>query len=293
MSNDVNLYCTAGSVVIDESNAGTAGVTCGNLGPDAATGPVSLKIVTPFYLNVPTLPSVPGATVAWVYENTDVDVPSIFQVTFADGIANGATVTVSFDVVLDPSCPDVPPLGRAIFTTNPGNTVDVDSDLSRNLDGILPVRAPLVPFTAGTANLYFTHDFTIAVPGGGAVSLPVEFYNGAGSPGTADVAHFTFFTPIYTEVPATGRPSGFTVLYENTVDPAMPSIYRLVVPAGLGSSGPDTPTTISIPYQVRADSPMGSLRSVGIIVPTGRDTQGNRSASHHMFGLMTAKTGAV
>jgi len=219
-------------------------------------------------------------------------VQSIFQVTFASGIASGATVTVSFGVTLNSGAPNVLPFGRAIFTTDPGNTADVDSDLSRNYDGIRPIRSKLPNPTAGNANLFFTHVMSLAVLGDGAVDVPIAFYNSAGPPGTANAAHFTFSTPFYTRVPSSGRPSGFTALYENS-DPAVPSIYRLAVPAGLGSDGAFAPTTIRIPFEPQSGAPLGALRVMGIIVPTATDTQGDLSASHHVFGLLSVKSGGV
>ncbi|WP_416968158.1 hypothetical protein [Streptomyces sp. 4F14] len=42
-----------------------------------------------------------------------------------------------------------------------------------------------------------------------------------------------------------------------------------------------------------SDAPRGALRAMGIVVPTGRGTQGNRSAAHHLFGLLSVDGGAA
>jgi hypothetical protein len=295
-TNDVNLYCTVRPVVVDDAGLGKVMITCGNFGPDDATGSVSLKFVTPFFLNVTTLPTVSGATSGWLYRNTAFDVPSIVQVTWANGIAANTTVTVEMDVHLESNCPNVAPAGRAIFTTDAGNTTDIDSDLTRNDPASVLVRPPVPTPSAGNANLAFTATSKPLVAGGAAASVPFNFFNLSGSLlGTLDEAHFTFATPFYCDVPSAGRPSGLTPLYENTVDPAIPSIYQLSVPAGLGRllGILNDPLTIDIPFQALAGTPAGLMKAMAIIVPTGGDTQGDYSTTFHPYGLMSVPSGAA
>lgn len=288
-TNTVNLYCHASSPVFDSSGNATMTVTCGNFGPDDATGSVSLKFLTPFFINVPSLPSVSGGTPSWLYQNTAPDVPSLFKVTFS-GIAAGATITVPVSLSLNSNAPNIAANGRVIFTTDAGNTADVDSDLTRNVIGIPSMRSALATLRAGNSELYYTTNWLPAVGGGPAVSMPFHFYNGAGAPlhGTKSVSHFTFSTPFYAAVPTSGRPSGFSTLYENN-DPAVPSIYRLNVPAGLGARGSTVPTTINVPFQLQSGTPVGPRLGTGIIVPTGKDIQGDQSVNFHAFGLISVR----
>jgi hypothetical protein len=150
--NFANLYCDVAPVILDSTGVGTVMVTCGNFGPDGATHSVSLKFVTPFYLNVTSLPSVKHATSSWVYQNTAVDVPLIIQVTWANGIAANTSVTVPISVKLDTGCPDIAPSGRAIFTTDPSNVTDLDLDLTRNapVASILDHEASAPPLATAT-----------------------------------------------------------------------------------------------------------------------------------------------
>ncbi len=297
VTHNVNLYCTVKPVIVDTSGVGKVMITCGNFGPDDATSSVSLKYVTPFYLNVPTLPTVSGATVAWLYQNTAVDVPSLIQVTWSSGIAAGATKSVEIDANLDSGCPDQAPDGRAIFTTDAGNTVDIDSDLTRNAPFGRIRRRPLSTSpTPGNANLLWSYKSLPLVAGGSAVNVPFSFYNLSGSLlGTLHTSHFTFVTPFYCDVPSSGRPGGLSALYENTADPAIPSIYRLNVPAGLGFilGLLNNPLTINIPFQAVTGEPVGHLKGNGIFVPTGSDTQGDFSNAYHPYGLMSVVSGAV
>jgi hypothetical protein len=96
-------------------------------------------------------------------------------------------------------------------------------------------------------------------------------------------------------VPSSGRPTGFSTLYENTTDPAIPSVYRLSVPAGLGFllGLIDNPEIINIPFQAATGAPIGPMKGMGIIVPTGTDTMGDFSTTHHPYGLMSVVNGAV
>ncbi|MFI5621634.1 hypothetical protein [Streptomyces sp. NPDC051567] len=293
LPNIVNLYCTSAAAIYDGSGNATMTITVGNFSSVAATGPVSLKVITPFYANVNSLPSVSGATSSWLYQNTDADVPSIIKVAFSGFPANSSTtVTVSFS--LDPGASGPAPLGRAIFTTDAGNTQDQDSDLTRNTWAFLFVKSSLPTPAPGNTNLFYTLSEQPLVTGGAAASVPFNFYNGAGTllDGTDHVAHFTFSTPFYTRVPSSGRPAGFTALYEND-DPAIPSVYRLAVPAGIGALGPAAPTTINIPFQAQTGAPKMRSISSGIVLPTGTDTQGDLSTSHHRFGFLNVVNTAV
>ncbi|MGC0417355.1 hypothetical protein [Embleya sp. AB8] len=293
LTNIVNLYCRTDAATYDGSGNATLTITVGNFSSVAATGPVSLKVITPFYANVNTLPTVTGGTSRWLYQNTAVDVPSIIQVSFTGFPANSSqTISVSFS--LDPNAPNLAPFGRAIFTTDAANTTDQDSDLSRNVWLFLFVRASLAAPTPGNTNLYYTSPQTPLTAGSGTAAVPFNFFNGAGTllAGTGNPAHFTFSTPFYTRVPSAGRPAGFTALYENN-DPAIPSVYRLAVPAGIGLLGPTVPTTVYVPFQVQTGAPRLLSQASAIIVPTGTDTQGDFSTAHHRFGILCVAAGAV
>ncbi|MFD7734728.1 hypothetical protein ACFV6F_30650, partial [Kitasatospora phosalacinea] len=131
-ANAVNLYCRAGAAAYNTNGTATLDITVGNFGPQSAIGPVSLKVVTPFYANVATLPSVNGATSSWLYQNSAADVPSIIKIAF-QGFPAGSSVTVPVTFTLDPTAPNQPSMGRAVFTIDADNTQDGDSDLSRNI----------------------------------------------------------------------------------------------------------------------------------------------------------------
>ncbi|MDY0811076.1 hypothetical protein [Kitasatospora purpeofusca] len=291
--NTVNLYCRTATAVYDGSGNVTIDITVGNFGSVAATGPVSLKVLTPFYANINALPTVAGGTSSWLYENAAPEVPSIIKVAF-DGFPANSTKTLTLSCALDAGHPNLPPIGRAIFTTDAANTTDADSDLTRNNWLFTFLGASLAAPTAGNANLYFTVPQKPLVVGGAAESIPFSFYNGAGTllHGTSHPACFTFTTPFHTRVPSAGRPSGLTALYEND-DPAIPSVYQLAVPAGLGALGPLVPTVINIPFQVQNDAPRQLIPATGIIVPTGSDTQGDRSTNSTRFSILSTANAAV
>ncbi|MGC0420016.1 hypothetical protein [Embleya sp. AB8] len=293
MTNNVNLYCNVKMGQFDSSGNGSMVVTCGNFGPDNATGSVSFKFITPFYVNVPTLPTVTGGTSSWLYQNTAAAVPSIIKVAFS-GIAAGSSVAITVSLKLDANAPTSPAAGRAVFTTDAGNTVDVDSDLTRNSWPVYTVRQSVNSPTPGSVNLYYVHHEVPLVIGGSAQEIPFLFYNGAGSllSGTHSVSYFTFSTPFYTRVPSSGRPPGFSALYENN-DPAIPSVYQLQLPAGIGSLGAGVATTVDIPFQAQSGAPFGHYGSGGIYVPSGTDTQGDYSNSHHRMPFLLVATGAV
>ncbi|MFI1887124.1 hypothetical protein [Streptomyces jumonjinensis] len=293
LPNLVNLYCKTDAAAYDGRGNVNLPITVGNFSPAAATGPVSLKVITPFYANVNALPTVTGATSSWLHQNTAVDVPSIIKVAFSGFPANSST-TVSVSFSLNSAAPNIPSFGRAIFTTDAGNTQDQDSDLTRNVWSFEFVRASLSAPAPGNANLYCTVPQTPLVAGGSGASIPFSFYNGAGTllNGTDCPADFTFSTPFYTQVPSAGRPAGFTALYENT-DPAIPSVYQLTVPAGLGALGPALPSTVYIPFLVQSGVPRYLIPSTAIIVPTGTDTQGDRSTALIRFATESIMNAAV
>ncbi|MFD4907802.1 hypothetical protein [Kitasatospora purpeofusca] len=292
-TNNVNLYCNVKMGQFDAAGNGSMVVTCGNFGPDDATGPVSLKFITPFYVNVPSLPSVVGGTSSWLYQNTAANVPSIIKVAFS-GMAAGSSVAITVSLTLEANAPNAPAAGRAIFTTDASNTVDVDSDLTRNCWPVYSVRQSANSPSAGSVNLQFVHHEVPLVIGGSAAQIPFRFYNGAGHvlSGTRSVSYFTFSTPFYTRVPSSGRPPGLSALYEND-DPAVPSVYQLQLPAGVGSLGAGVPTTVHIPFQAQLGAPFGHNGGGGIYVPSGLDTQGDFSNSHHRMPFLLVNTGAV
>ncbi|WP_328958021.1 hypothetical protein [Kitasatospora purpeofusca] len=285
--NSVNLYCSADAGTYLGGGTATVQVTIGNFSSVAATGPVSLKVITPFYANVAALPSVSGGTSRWLYRNSAPDVPSVIQVSFNGFPANTALV-VPVTFTLLPAAPNIPPIGRAIFTTDANNTTDTDSDLTRNVWEFGFVRSSLATPPPGNANLYFTSPQLPLIAGGDPAEIPFHFFNGAGNllHGTQHPAHFTFSTPFYTQIPTAGRPPGLTALYENT-DPAIPSVYQLSVPPGLGALGPQTPATIAIPYLMQSNGPREYTVSSAMITPTGSDTQGDNSIAHHHFGMVS------
>ncbi|MFD7731675.1 hypothetical protein ACFV6F_14965 [Kitasatospora phosalacinea] len=290
-SNEVNLYCRSSPAAFDGNGNATVTLTIGNYSDRAATGPVSLKVITPFYANIASLPDVPGAQSAWLYQNEAADIPSIVKVTFQGFPANSSrTLDISFS--LDPGAPDVPPLGRAVFTTDEGNTEDFDTDLTRNSWPFLFQRSRLDAPAPGNTNLYYTIRQTPLIIGGAPATVPFYFYNGAGTllGGTRNPSHFTFSTPLYVRVPATGRPAGLTTLYEND-DPAIPSVYRLTVPPGLGALGQTVPATIHIPFQAQAGAPRAQPVSSGILLPSGSDTQADLATAHHRFGFLLVRGG--
>ncbi|MFD4396894.1 hypothetical protein [Kitasatospora sp. NPDC058478] len=291
--NSVNLYCSADAGTYMGGGTATVQVTVGNFSSAAATGPVSLKVITPFHANVASLPSVSGATSRWLYQNSAPDVPSVIQVSF-NGFPANAAVTVPVTFTLLPAAPNIPPIGRAIFTTDANNTTDMDSDLTRNVWEFGFVRSSLATPPPGNANLYFTSPQLPLIAGGASAEIPFHFFNGAGTlfDGTQSPANFTFSTPFYTQVPTAGRPPGLTALYENN-DPAIPSVYRLSVPPGLGSLGPQTPATIGIPFLMQSGGPREYTVSSAMITPTGGDTQGDLTIAHHHFGMVSVINTAV
>ncbi|MFD7731684.1 hypothetical protein ACFV6F_15010 [Kitasatospora phosalacinea] len=284
-TNTVNLYCHSTPATYHPDGTAALAITVGNFGPQAATGPVSLKVITPFYADLAALPSVDGASAEWLYRNDDADTPSIIKVTFQGFPADG-TVTVPLTFTLDPGAPNRPASGRAIFTTDAGNTQDVDSDLTRNVWAYLFIRESFAAPALGNVNLHYTTNQVPLVIGGRAEAIPFRFYNGAGNllHGTRSPAYFTFSTPFYTRVPAAGRPPGFSALYEND-DPAVPSVYRLALPPGIGALGSAVPTTVPIPLQAQAGAPASLAVASAAILPSGSDHQGDVSIAHHLFGF--------
>ncbi|MFD7583828.1 hypothetical protein ACFV84_00060 [Kitasatospora sp. NPDC059811] len=292
-TNTVDLYCSVKMGAFNSSGNGSMTVTCGNFGPDDATGDVSFKFITPFFVNVPALPTVAGGTASWLYENTDVNVPSIIKVEFP-GFMAGASIDITVPLTLDPNAPNAPSAGRAIFTTDADNTADMDSDLTRNMWPVYTVRQSANSPTAGSVNLYYTHHELPLTIGGDAREIPFQFYNGAGSllHGTVSSSLFTFSTPFYTRVPSFGRPSNLTALYEND-DPAVPSIYQLLVPPGVGALGAGVATVYDIPFQAQSGAPFGHLGGAGCYFPTGADSQGDYSDTHHRIAFMMVVNGAL
>lgn len=74
MPNTVNLFCATRPLPLNAADSGTAVVDVGNFGPDDACGPVSLKVVVPYYATVSELPSVPGSRAGWLYRCEDAGV---------------------------------------------------------------------------------------------------------------------------------------------------------------------------------------------------------------------------
>ncbi|WP_416968157.1 hypothetical protein [Streptomyces sp. 4F14] len=169
-----------------------------------------------------------------------------------------------------------------MFSTDPGDTCDVDIDTSRDAPTVRPVRSALTTPPPGTANLAFSHRSFPLVAGGDAVKIPFSFVNLAGTC-TRHPARFTFCTPYHCDIPTEDRPPDLTALYENTSDPTIPSVHQLEIPPGPTGR----PHTVEIPFRIAAGAPVGPTKVQGIIVPTGTDTQGDRSTAHRKFGLMS------
>ncbi|MFD7736345.1 hypothetical protein ACFV6F_38945, partial [Kitasatospora phosalacinea] len=210
------------------------------------------------------------------------------------GFPAGSSVTVPVTFTLDPTAPNQPSMGRAVFTIDADNTQDGDSDLSRNIGLFTFIRESFGAPVPGNVNLHFTITPIPLVINGAPQSIPLHFYNSAGNllHGTRSTSRFTFSTPFYTRLPAAGRPSGLSTLYEND-DPAIPSIYRLTVPPGVGALGGSTPLTIPMPFQSQPGATPFMSITTGLYLPSGDDHQGDTSITHHHLGLLHVLGNAV
>lgn len=301
--NPVSLYCSvAASTDYDSSGTGSFTILCGNDSANATTGPISLKFLSPFLTSVSTSDIAPprGWTVTELFNDNDSTTPSLFKIGTSSPLAARATVEATIKVHIAANTPNRTPEARAIFSTDASNTTDYDTDLIQNYWTPGLDRTVLAHPTPGNANLIWTSQTLPFVPGGTAKEMQFSFYDYAAGlllDGTQSTSFFYFSTAGYVSVASSGRPPGLTVIYENS-DPAIPSIYQLAVPAGVGTLGFDSPTNISIPFQVGTNAvsglaPLGPLVSQGIYVTSGSDTQGDLSTAHHAYTLVSALKQAV
>jgi hypothetical protein len=302
-ANPVGLYCSVISQA-NYSSAGTGSFTllCGNRSANATTGPISLKILTPFLTScsVSDITAPSSWTVTELHNDDDSYSPSLFQVSTAAPLGAGQNIQVMVGLTIDPNTPNRPPGARAVFSTDLANTTDYDTDLIQNWATPYLIRTSLASPKPGNVNLVFSSDSPVMAPGSAAQEVSFQFYNYAGSllGGTQSASNFYFFTPPYVIVPSTGRPPGLTLLYEDNADPAIPSIYQLAVPPGVGAAGPAIPTVIKIPFQVLTNNvsggaPLGPLTALGFYAPSGNDSQGDQSTAYHVFAAFTALEQAV
>jgi hypothetical protein len=302
-ANPVSLYCSVlDQTDYDSGGTGSFTLLCGNDSPNATTGPISLKILTPFLTNCSasniTAPS--GWTINQLHNDDDSYTPSLFQISNSSPLGAGDTIEVTVALTIDPNTPNRPPGARAIFSTDLANTTDYDTDLIQNWWTPCLARTNLAQTEPGTVNLVFSSDGAVFAPGSAAQEVPFSFYNYAGSllEGTQSTSYLYFYTPPYVIIPSSGRPAGLSIVYEDNSDPMIPSIYQLAVPPGVGALGATVPTTIDIPFQVLTNNvsgyaPLGPLTALGIYAASGDDSQGDLSTAYHAFAFFTALETAV
>jgi hypothetical protein len=302
-ANPVSLYCSRLSQInYDSSGSGSFTVLCGNNGANATTGPISLKILTPFLTtcSVSNITAPSGWTVTELHADNDSYTPSLYQVSATEPLGAGQSIQVTVVMTTASNTPNRPPGARTVFSTDLANTTDYDTNLIQNWATPYLLRTDLAGTQPGNANLVFSSDGAVFVPGGGAQGVAFKFYNYAGSllNGTTSTSNFYFFTPPYVVIPSGGRPPGLNIVYEDNADPAIPSIYQLAIPPGVGAAGATVPATISIPFQVLTNNvsgyaPLGPLTALGIYTPSGSDSQGDLSTAYHAFALFTVLEQAV
>ncbi|WP_405163204.1 hypothetical protein OG203_44260 [Nocardia sp. NBC_01499] len=291
MSNDVNLFVRTQTVTVDATGKGVATFTVGNFGPNPTVGNSSLKVTTPFFVNIDSTGVLPPGMVT-LFQDLRPDVPSIVKVPVGPGLAAGATQTINIPFMLLPGAPTVAPGGRATFTTEPGSA-DNDLDLSRNSQQYYVIRSVLPVPANGTVSLLYTYDNLFLKPANQCY-MPVHLFNNGPNP-TQKNSYLTLFTPFYVNFGSPFVPPllplgiTFDVLYSNP-DPSVPEIARVKIPPGLGGLL-NNEITVQIPLVSVAGGPRCSVAGGGIYVPdlanpTNPDTDPDRSTNHHPFGLV-------
>ncbi|MFZ3475736.1 hypothetical protein ACODT4_42790 [Streptomyces sp. 2.9] len=271
--NPVNLGVTTETLTFNVDNRGSCKVTVRNFGQTATQGIVSLKVITPYYVNFGfTDKNVPNSNWSFLYYDPRPHIPSILEIKLPPGIAPGGAVVVDVPFVMDPAGPVIPASGRATATPAVGSP-DVDTDIVRNTQqfGVVRQSSPPVP-PAARVNLHFTYS-NVALPLGRATDMPVRFWN-RGSARTKSPATFVMYSPFYTNFgPARSLPRNMKKLYTNA-DPSVPEILEITVPAGIlpMTRGGILGVGSRVPLVPVAGGPKGIEMSSAIIMPGPSDT---------------------
>ncbi|MFJ7209858.1 hypothetical protein ACIQWR_40845 [Streptomyces sp. NPDC098789] len=271
--NLVNLGVTTETLTFNPNNTGSCKVTVRNFGQNATQGIVSLKVITPYYVNFGFADTnVPNPNWSFLYYDPRPHVPSILEIKIPPGLAAGGAVAVDVPFVMDPAGPIIPASGRATATPAVGSP-DVDTDIVRNTQqfGVVRQSSPPTP-PAARVNLHFTYS-NVALPLGRATDMPVRFWN-RGSARTTSPATFVMYSPFYTNFgPARSLPRNMRKLYTNP-DPSVPEILEVTIPAGIlpRTLGGILGVGANIPLVPVAGGPKGIEMASGIILPGPSDT---------------------
>lgn len=284
-SNPVDLYVLTRGAAAGPDGRATITVTVGNYGPNATRGTSSLKVVTPFFVNIDPDGALPPSS-GYLFPDSRPDVPEIFQVLIPPGLRAGETRDINIPLILLPGGPRVPTIGATVFTPATGSP-DSDPDLTRNTGKFALAQSSKPAPPDGSVSLYFRSE-ELALRPGERGELSIHFGN-AGPRTTQRESYYTMTTPFHVNLDTTnGLPPHVEAIYQNS-DPSVPDVVRVTVPAGLGPhTVPEWST--HIPLTAANGAPSRSVVGMGMIVPSLSadcpDTDPDPSSNHHAVGVI-------
>ncbi len=149
----INLYLAGDLPSVDVAAGGTQTFIVGNHGPGPTTGPVTVTMTTPFFVNVDRRRPLPVGC-EFLLQNADPLIPEIVRCTLSAGLASGSPVTVRLPLARVAGGPVGAEYGIAAVATGAGSA-DVDPDRTDNVfaPGTLALASPTtVPGRSGRAD---------------------------------------------------------------------------------------------------------------------------------------------
>lgn len=142
-SGTINLYLAGDLPSVSQSAGGTQSFIVGNHGPGPTTGPVTLTMTTPFFVNFDHSRPLPGGC-GYLLQNADPAIPEIVRCTLPPGLAVGSAVTIQLPLALVPGGPIGAEYSIAAVATGAGSP-DVDPDRTDNVfePGALVLTPPV------------------------------------------------------------------------------------------------------------------------------------------------------
>ncbi|MFI6099811.1 hypothetical protein ACIA8G_30005 [Lentzea sp. NPDC051213] len=251
-NNPVDLSVTTTNTSGHANDAVKISFTVTNEGSSATSGDVTLKVVTPLFVNADANALPDGCTL--LIANPDPDIPNIADCRITEKLEPQARRTIEFPLLITSRVPVAFVVGRAIATPVP-ESPDRESSLSNN-DSPYGINVSESPASGedvtgeNEINTYMWPDSPELSPNHGRMNTLRVGNRGSVTKGDM---RLTYITPFYVNF-GDGLPAGCTKILSNP-DPTVPEVATCIIPPGLDS----TEVAVQLPL-VMAEGVPGGFR---------------------------------
>lgn len=252
--NTVDLAITTTNSSGHVGDAVKISFTVTNEGTSETSGEITLKVVTPPFVNADKDALPKDCTL--LEDNPDPDIPNIADCRLKGKLKPQGRKTIDFPMLITARAPGAFLVGRAIATPVPGSP-DQELSLSDNHSpygiGVSGSNAPTPSESDSDENKVNTYLWTDSPELSPSSGRPTTLHVGNRGPATKGNMRLTYVTPFFVNF-GEGLPSGCSKVLSSP-DPTIPEVATCIIPPGLGS----TEVSVQLPLVMAEGSPGGFL----------------------------------